>query len=92
MLTLPLCLMRAVRLNLRRIALTAAVLHVAAGIALLLHQPAWLMPQRDAGTSAMAVAIRDAPAGPAPKSAGQGWEAASLLLSSSLAARSQLFF
>lgn len=90
--TLPLCLMRTMRLNLRKLVFIAAVLNVAAGLAVLLHQPARLMPQPDAGTSAMTVAVRQAPAGPAQQSQGEGWEAASLLLSSSLAARSQLFF
>jgi hypothetical protein len=90
--TLPLCLMRSLRLNLRLLVLIAAVLNVSAGLAVLLHQPAKLMPQRDAGTSTMAVAIQEAPARPALQSQGEGWEAASLLLSSSLAARSQLFF
>jgi hypothetical protein len=82
--------MRSLRLTAMRIALIAAVMEVAAGVAVMLHQPDTIIP--DLGTSEAASATMGMAVNPPQKNQGDERQAVHHIISSSLAKRSQVFF
>jgi hypothetical protein len=88
--TFQLVRMRSLRLTAMRIALIAAVLEVAAGTAVLLHQADTIIA--DLGTSEAAVAMIDTAVNPPQKSQSDEWHTVHHIISSSFAKRSQVFF